>query len=131
MINEDPGLPLPVSQLAERSNPGTEGWIEVAAGLVFRRRQLLITQRRGSDHLAGLWEFPGGKRECNETFETCLRRELSEEVDIEVEVGELLDSIIHPYPEKTVDLKFFRCIWVKNEPRPIGCQAIAWVSTHD
>src|SRR5262245_8839529 len=50
--------------------------IEVAAGLVFREGKLLITQRRSHDHLGGLWEFPGGKREAGESFESCLIREL-------------------------------------------------------
>src|SRR4051812_36582496 len=50
--------------------------IDVAAGLVFRDGQLLLTQRAAGAHLAGLWEFPGGKREPGETFEDCLAREL-------------------------------------------------------
>ena len=54
--------------------------IEVSAGLIFRAGQLLITQRPAGGHLAGLWEFPGGKREPGETFEACLRRELQEEL---------------------------------------------------
>src|SRR5947209_16154187 len=85
--------------------------IEVAAGLVFRDGKLLITQRRADAHLGGLWEFPGGKREQDETFEECLRRELREELGVEVIVGELFESVTHAYPEKTVQLKFFRCQW--------------------
>src|SRR2546423_2979763 len=83
--------------------------IEVAAGLVFRAGSLLITQRRPQDHLGGLWEFPGGKREPAETFEECLRRELREELGIEVQVQGLLASVQHAYPEKTVLLQFYRC----------------------
>src|SRR5262245_15313555 len=79
--------------------------IEVAAGVVFRDGQVLITQRRPGDHLGGLWEFPGGKREPGETFEVCLQRELKEELGIEVDVGEWLDSVTHAYPEKTVHLR--------------------------
>ncbi len=105
----------------------TETPVEVAAGLIFRAGKLLITQRRPQDHLGGLWEFPGGKREPGESFEQCLRRELSEELGVEVVVNELLDSIRHCYPEKTVDLRFFRCTWRRHEPRAIGCAAIAWV----
>ena len=63
--------------------------IEVSAGLIFRAGKLLITQRHADAHLGGLWEFPGGKRESGETFETCLARELREELGIEVEVGAL------------------------------------------
>jgi len=102
--------------------------IEVAAGLLFRDGQLLITQRRPQDHLGGLWEFPGGKREPAETFEQCLRRELQEELGIEVGVGRLIDEISHTYPEKSVHLKFFRCTLVSGEPQPIDCHALAWVT---
>ena len=49
--------------------------IEVAAGLVFRKGRLLITQRPADGHLAGLWEFPGGKREAGEGMPDCLQRE--------------------------------------------------------
>ncbi len=101
--------------------------IEVAAGLVFRDGQLLITQRPHGGHLGGLWEFPGGKREPRENFEECLRRELMEELGIAVEVRELVEAITHAYPEKTVHLKFFRCVWQKHEPRALGCAAFRWV----
>ena len=61
--------------------------IDVAAGLVFHQQKLLITQRLEGSHLAGLWEFPGGKRELGETFKGCLVRELREELGIEVALG--------------------------------------------
>ena len=102
--------------------------IEVAAGLVFRDQKLLITQRYPDAHLGGLWEFPGGKRECDETFAQCLARELREELGIEVEVGDRIEVIEHQYPEKTVLLEFFRCRWLKNEPLPLGCPAFAWIT---
>jgi mutator protein MutT len=101
--------------------------VDVAAALVFREGKLLITQRYADAHLGGLWEFPGGKREPNETFEDCLRRELREELGIEVAVGELVESLTHAYPEKTVHLKFYRCRWEKHEPQLLGCSAFRWV----
>jgi 8-oxo-dGTP diphosphatase len=101
--------------------------IEVAAGLVFRDGKVLITRRHPEDHLGGLWEFPGGKREPGETFEECLKRELAEELGIEVEVEELLESLKHAYPEETVCLKFFRCRWKRNEPQALGCGEFEWV----
>jgi mutator protein MutT len=104
------------------------GAIDVAAAVVFRDGRVLITQRRPGDHLGGLWEFPGGKREAGETFEACLQRELREELGIEVEVGEWLDSVTHAYPEKTVHLRFYRCAWRRHEPRALGCHAFAWVT---
>jgi mutator protein MutT len=102
--------------------------VDVAAGLVFRHGKLLITQRYPDAHLGGLWEFPGGKREPNETFEACLERELKEELAIDVSVGELIETLVHQYPEKLVQLKFFRCQWRGNEPQALGCPAFRWVT---
>jgi mutator protein MutT len=102
--------------------------IEVSAGLIFKEGRLLITQRMHGSHLAGKWEFPGGKREAGETFEQCLVRELREELGVETEVGQLIESLTHDYPEKTVHLRFFRCRLVRGEPRPIGCAACKWVT---
>lgn len=116
--------PIRNSQFAVRNS------IEVSAGLVFRSGQLLITQRLAGAHLAGLWEFPGGKREPGESFEECLRRELHEELGVRVCVHEEIERITHSYPEKTVHLRFFRCTLAdaNAEPRPIGCQSVAWVT---
>ena len=101
--------------------------IEVSAGLVFRDGKLLITQRPSGGHLAGLWEFPGGKREPGESFEQTLHRELMEELGIEVEIRQIIESVTHRYPEKTVRLQFFQCAWKRHEPQAIGCPALAWI----
>ena len=102
--------------------------IDVAAGLVFRDGRLLITQRKAGSHLAGLWEFPGGKRHEGESWEDCLRRELREELAIEVSVGRLFDEVTHAYPAKTVRLRFFVCTLPTGEPQPLDCAALAWVT---
>jgi mutator protein MutT len=101
--------------------------IEVSAGLIFRSGKLLITQRRADAHLGGLWEFPGGKREPNETIEQCLARELKEELGIRIVVGELFEQVTHAYPEKTVALQFFLCRIEQGEPQPLGCAAVKWI----
>ncbi len=111
---------------ADSGEPGPK--IEVAAGLVFRSGRLLITQRREGDHLGGLWEFPGGKRDPDESFEECLHRELVEELGIKVAVECCLETIDHYYPGRRVHLRFFRCRWLEHEPQPLECQAFAWVS---
>lgn len=105
--------------------------IDVAAALVFRDGQLLITQRPAGGHLAGLWEFPGGKREPEESFEAALRRELMEELGIEVEVQVLVESITHEYPEKTVHLRFFRCAWKRHEPQALECADWRWIRSQE
>ncbi len=102
--------------------------VEVAAALVFRAGKLLIAQRYPGAHLGGLWELPGGKRELDESYEQCLARELVEELGIEVEVLDLIEALTHRYPDRTVHIQFYRCRWVANEPRALGCAAFAWVS---
>lgn len=101
--------------------------IDVAAGLVFRGGQLLITRRLPEAHLGGLWEFPGGKLEAGESFEQCLRRELAEELGIEVQVHEMAEELTHHYPGRPVHLKFFRCRWLRHEPRALLCHGLAWI----
>jgi 8-oxo-dGTP diphosphatase len=113
-----------------KAKPGKTGneLIEVSAGVVFRDGRVLITQRRAGDHLGGLWEFPGGKRHPGESYEDCLRRELMEELGIEVDVGERFAAVTHDYPDKSVHLEFFLCRWRRHEPRAIGCADFAWVN---
>ena len=101
--------------------------IDVAAALIFRDGKILITQRHADSHLGGLWEFPGGKRERNETFEQCLVREIHEELGVEISANKLFEEIVHAYPNKTVRLKFFSCRLVRGEPQPLGCAALKWI----
>ncbi len=105
--------------------------IEVAAGLVFHRGRLLITERPEGSHLAGKWEFPGGKREAGESWESCLIRELQEELGIGIRVGALYDEVVYRYPGKTVQLRFFLARWDAGEPRAIECAAWRWVTADD
>ncbi len=116
------------SQHSPEKTETTSAVIEVAAGLVFRAGKLLITQRPAGTHLGGLWEFPGGKREPQETFEQCLVRELREELGVTVAVGELFESVLHAYPERQVALKFFLCQLIQGEPQPLECAAVQWAS---
>lgn len=128
MDTENDNLPVPDNLVSATPRPAeARKLIEVSAGLVFRHGLLLITRRRPDAHLGGLWEFPGGKVDEGESAEDCLKRELMEELGIEVEIKELIETIEHDYPEKSVQLKFFRCLWLRNEPRPIGCEDFAWI----
>ncbi len=105
--------------------------IEVAAGLIFREGLLLITQRPAGGHLAGLWEFPGGKREPGETMPQCLRRELAEELGVVVNIGQCVETLTHAYPEKTVRLEFYLCELVEGEPAGLDGQQFAWVTVDE
>jgi 8-oxo-dGTP diphosphatase len=101
--------------------------VEVAAALIERGGRVLIARRPEGSHLAGLWEFPGGKREPGESFEACLAREVREELAAEVEVGEEVRRVRHAYPDRTVEIRFFRCQVVRGEPRAVQVAALAWV----
>lgn len=107
--------------------------IDVSAALLFHKGRLLVTQRPPGKHLAGLWEFPGGKRDKDESWEHCLKRELQEELGIEAEIGILFSEVRHAYPGKTVHLRFFCCRLADNSPppRPIECSALKWVLRDD
>ena len=101
--------------------------IEVAAALVFRRGRLLISRRPHGTHLPGLWEFPGGKRDGDETLEQCIARELREELGIEVEGIQCVEKIVHAYQEKTVEIHFFWCAWQCHEPQTLACAEHRWI----
>ena len=119
--------------MAATGNRGRAGTppLDVAAGLVFHQGRLLIARRPEGTHLAGCWEFPGGKVEPGETIAQCLERELQEELGIRVSVGPLVERVDHAYPEKTVRLSFFACHWLGGEPRPLGCAAFRWVAAEE
>lgn len=101
--------------------------IEVAAALIFRDSKLLIAQRPPGVHLAGLWEFPGGKRESGESFHSCLQREIREELDCDIRVNDMVFQTVHDYPGKTVDIRFYQCRLLVGEPRPVECAALKWI----
>ena len=105
---------------------GARPVIEVSAALIFRNGKLLITRRHADVHLGGLWEFPGGKHEPDETFEQCLVREIREELGVEISVGKLFESVTHAYPEKTVHLRFYVCKLLSGEPQLLDCAAVKW-----
>jgi len=102
--------------------------IDVSAALIFHQGRLLITQRHPDSHLGGLWEFPGGKREADETFESALHREITEELGITIAIERLFEEVTHDYPERSVRIQFFTCRLRAGEARPLDCAGLAWVT---
>jgi 8-oxo-dGTP diphosphatase len=102
--------------------------IEVAAALIRDAHgRYLITQRRRGSHLAGLWEFPGGKLERDETPAACLRRELTEELSATFTVGDLVDTVRWEYPERTVVIHFYDCRLESGTIVPREAPQMEWV----
>ncbi len=100
--------------------------IVVVAAVIESDHHFLLTRRQPGVHLAGLWEFPGGKIGPNEAHAAALRRELKEELDVEIVVGERVHHTIHSYDERDIELHFYRCD-LKGEPRPLLGQQMRWV----
>lgn len=99
----------------------------VVAAVIEDNDRFLVTRRQAGVHLAGLWEFPGGKIDSGETHAAALQREIREELDAGLEVGELVFHVTHEYPERTISLFFYRCRLV-GQPRPMLGQEMRWVA---
>jgi 8-oxo-dGTP diphosphatase len=104
--------------------------IVVTAAVIERRGHFLVTKRQDGAHLAGYWEFPGGKCHPGEGLAVCVARELREELDADVEVGDELLSTTHDYPDRRVELHFLRCALL-SEPSPRLGQDMRWVARRD
>ena len=102
----------------------------VAAGILIEGGKVLLSRRKTGTHLAGLWEFPGGKAEAGEDPRAALRRELEEELGITTRVGEILDVTFHRYDEadKAVLLLFFEAERDASspEPRALDVAEVEW-----
>jgi len=100
--------------------------IAVVAAVIEHDGRLLVTRRQDGVHLAGMWEFPGGKVAQGESHAAALRREMLEELDADVAVGNLVLESSHAYPDRTVTLFFYRCDLL-GVPRPMIGQEMGWV----
>ena len=102
----------------------------VAAAVIRHEGRVLLTRRMEGAHLAGMWEFPGGKIEAGEDPRDALRRELDEELGIDVRVGEIVDVTFHPYPDadKAVLLLFFEATREPGSAAPsaIDVAEVTW-----
>jgi 8-oxo-dGTP diphosphatase len=102
----------------------------VVAGVLIEQRRVLLSQRKSGTHLAGAWEFPGGKVEPDEDPRDALRRELGEELGIDVDVGGPVEVTFHRYPTKSVLLLFFAVTRREGspEPRALDVAAVRWAA---
>ncbi|MCF6176806.1 MAG: (deoxy)nucleoside triphosphate pyrophosphohydrolase [Victivallaceae bacterium] len=90
--------------------------IAVCAAVIRCNGKILLTTRPAGKHLAGMWEFPGGKIELGETPNGCLKREIIEELGIEVMTLDTIFLITHDYPDKSVKIRFIRCLTADTIP---------------
>jgi len=104
--------------------------VVVLAAVIERDGRILVTRRLRNTHLAGLWEFPGGKCDPGESHEACLARELREELGVESRIGEEMLVTEHAYPDRTVRLHFRECE-IQGDPQPLLGQQMKWVNRQE
>jgi 8-oxo-dGTP diphosphatase len=109
--------------------------VVVSAAVLIEDGRVLLTQRKAGTHLAGAWEFPGGKVEAGEDPREALRRELTEELGIEATIGEIVDVTFHKYADanKAVLLLFFEATRTPRSavPRALDVAAFTWAGAAD
>ena len=104
--------------------------VAVVAAVIEHDNRFLITRRQDGVHLAGLWEFPGGKVGAGEAHADALRREILEELDTDIVVHDLVLETTHAYPDRTVTLFFYRCDLLAT-PRPMIGQEMEWIARNE
>jgi A/G-specific adenine glycosylase len=103
----------------------------VTAAVIHRNGRVLIAQRPEGGLLGGMWEFPGGKVEPGEDLPAGLRREILEELAVDIEVGEHFGVYEHAYTHFRVTLHAFSCQLVHGEPQAVEASDLRWVVPDD
>jgi len=107
--------------------------LRVCAAVISKGEKVLLSTRPPGKSMEGLWEFPGGKFKDGESPAECLRREIMEELSLDIIVLDRLFEISYDYPDKQVKLFFFRCVQKNPSEQPFPCegQTAAWASCSD
>ncbi|MHB8127152.1 MAG: 8-oxo-dGTP diphosphatase MutT [Desulfitobacteriaceae bacterium] len=104
---------------------------QVTAAIILKDNKALIAQRPPDDKLANKWEFPGGKIEPGETPQECLKREIREELDVDIEVLDFFAESIYTYESGTINLIAYWCKWISGDFALNVHSQIAWVNHHE
>lgn len=104
---------------------------EIAVGVCWKGDRVLVARRPAEGLLGGLWEFPGGKRRAQETYEQALVREFREETGLEIQVGLPLITVPHRYSHFSVELHVFRCRWKSGRARALESDEVRWVALEE
>jgi len=99
----------------------------IAAALIWKGDLLLIARRPENGLLGGLWEFPGGKIEKNETPQQAVGREVLEETGLKVKVKDLFQTVEHGYSHFSITMQVYHCEYLSGSPQPYGCTDVRWV----
>lgn len=105
--------------------------IEVVAGIIYKNNKFLIAQRNLNKVQGALWEFPGGKVEKDESYESALIREIKEELNADIEVTEYIGESIHHYPEKDIKLIFYKARLLSEKIELLEHESCEWITKEE
>ena len=105
--------------------------IEVVAGVIYKNNKFWIAQGNFKKAQGGLWEFPGGKVEKNESYESALIREIKEELNADIEVNEYIGESIHHYPEKDIKLIFYKAKLLSEQVELLEHENCEWITKEE
>ncbi|MTI79950.1 MAG: (deoxy)nucleoside triphosphate pyrophosphohydrolase [Firmicutes bacterium] len=103
----------------------------VTAAIILHNDQILIAQRKRGERLASKWEFPGGKLEEGETPEECLRREINEELKINITINKYFGESIYHYHHGAIRLLAYLSDWEEGEITPTVHSQVKWVTPEE
>lgn len=113
-------------------NPANTRPVHVLAGIILNNKnEVFLAKRAKHQHQGDLWEFPGGKKEAGEKELQALRRELAEELGIDVLTASPFKKISHLYSDKAVLLDFWLVDSFNGEPQGLEGQLVRWVPVND
>ena len=101
---------------------------DVAAGIIWKNKKIIISKRKSNGLLGGLWEFPGGKILKNETPEECLKREILEEINIKIKNINFIGRIKHEYSHFSITLNSYECAYKSGKMKPIECSNVKTIN---
>ena len=102
--------------------------IDVVCGVIFKHNKVFLCRRKPEKQLGGYWEFPGGKIEPGETHENALRRELVEELEMEIAQLNFFHTTVHEYESFTIRLSAFTCEFAKSSYNMADHDQFEWIS---
>ncbi|MZP29033.1 NUDIX domain-containing protein [Heliobacterium undosum] len=105
--------------------------VHVVAAILVRDQRIFIAQRPADDALEFKWEFPGGKIEAGESPEASLRREMIEEFQMDIAVGDFFGESLYTYPKGTVRLLAYWATWIQGEPQLLAHADCRWVTVDE
>lgn len=105
--------------------------IDVVAGIIWKDNKFLIAKRNSKKDQGNLWEFPGGKVEKGESYESALVREIKEELNADIQIKEYIGEKIHHYPEKDIKLMFYKAILISENIELLEHEDYKWIKKED